>query len=215
MAAYQDATQQDDDINISGWSAPVYPETGHSVNALGGNDTVLGSAYDDLIQGGYENDLIFGNNGDDTLVGQQGNDVLYGGNGSDFVHGGSSDTGQDYLNGGAGWDNLYGGPGNDTYVHDLNGGVDFINDGLSEALVAGYGGGVDVLVFAGFALAELYPYHLPDTDDLLLTTWDDFSDGIIEDGVVIEDFYLNESNTFIELVYTSSDQQWADLTQLL
>lgn len=214
MADYQDATQQDDDINISGWSAPVYPETGHSVNALGGNDSVNGSAYDDLIQGGYGNDLILGNNGDDTLVGQQGNDEMYGGNGNDFLHGGSSDTGQDYLNGEAGWDNLYGGPGNDYYVHDTNGGVDFINDGLSEALVAGYGGGEDIIVFTGISLSQLAAFHPQGSDDLWLSSWSDFSDGYLDDGVVIEDFYLNEADTNIEWVYTS-DQQWVDLGQLL
>lgn len=211
----QSGTNGNDTFYMSTMGAPVYPETGHSYNALGGSDTVYGGIYNDLIQGGYGNDLIFGNNGDDALVGQQGNDEMHGGNGNDFLHGGSSDAGQDYLDGGAGQDRMYGGPGDDIYVHGLNGGVDIINDGASEALVAGYGGGVDVLVFVGFALADLYPYRLPDTDDLLLTTWDDFSDGIIEDGVVIEDFYLNESNTFIEFVYTSSDQQWANLTQLL
>lgn len=214
MAAYQDATQQDDDINISGWSAPVYPETGHSVNALGGNDTVLGSAYDDLIQGGYGNDLIFGNNGDDTLVGQQGNDEMYGGNGDDFLHGGSSDSGQDYLDGGAGQDRMYGGPGDDIYVHGLNGGVDIINDGASETLAAGYGGGSDIIWLSGISSAQLAAYHPPGSNDLWLSSWGDFSDGWLDDGVVVEDFYLNDANTNIEWVYTS-DQQWIDLGQLL
>ncbi|MGE3612535.1 MAG: hypothetical protein AB7G20_03490 [Sulfurimonas sp.] len=51
----------------------------------------------DSLQGTAKNDLIFGERGDDTLVGNGGNDVLYGGAGSDTLIGGS---------------------GNDTYITD-------------------------------------------------------------------------------------------------
>lgn len=205
--ASQNGTEGVDEFFMSIFGAPVYPETGHSYNALGGNDIVHGSAYDDLIQGGYGNDLLLGNDGDDALVGQQGNDEMYGGNGDDFLHGGSSDTGHDVLNGGAGQDRLYGGPGNDDYVHELNSGVDIINDGASETLAAGYGGGNDTIWLTGVSLEQLTWYQPPGSNDLWLSSWDDFADGTLDDGVVVENFYTVEANTYIETVVTSD--QWS------
>ena len=64
------------------------------VYALGGNDTVLGSAYNDRIEGG---------DGNDTIRGYAGNDSLDGGNGTDYLYGG---VGNDSANGGAGDDTL-------------------------------------------------------------------------------------------------------------
>ena len=181
---------------------------------MSGNDTVYGSSYNDLIQGGYGDDQLFGNAGNDTLIGQQGNDWLSGGAGDDFLHGGSTDNGNDYLDGGAGLDRLYGGPGDDTYVHGTNSGVDIINDGMSEALIAGYGGGNDTIKFTGISSDQLAAYRPPASNDLWLSSRDDFSDGYLNDGVIIEDFFLNDANTNIEWVITS-DQFSIYLGQLL
>lgn len=212
--ASNSGTNSADTEYMSSWGAPVYPATSHSYNALGGNDTVHGSSYYDIIQGGTGDDTLYGNGGDDALIGQAGNDNLYGGDGVDFLHGGSGDTGSDLLNGGAGNDNMSGGPGDDLYVHTLNSGVDTINDGLSEATVPGYGGGDDIIQFTGITLAQLAAYQPAGTDDLWLSSFNDFSDGFMDDGVIIEDFYLADSNTFIEWAYTS-DNQWVDLSVLL
>lgn len=48
---YRTGTDNAETIDMRGWAAPVYPVTGHGANALGGNDTVHGSAYNDTIQG--------------------------------------------------------------------------------------------------------------------------------------------------------------------
>jgi Ca2+-binding RTX toxin-like protein len=207
-------TNGNDIFYMSTLGAPKYPEDAHGYTALGGNDTVYGSSYVDFIQGGTGNDVLYGYGGNDALVGQQGNDELYGGNGDDFLHGGSEDAGQDLLEGGAGNDRMYGGKGDDLYVHLLNGGVDTINDGASEALVPGYGGGIDIIQFSSISLAQLAVYRPEGSNDLWISSVADFSDGTLDDGVIVEDFYSADANTFIEWIYTS-DNQWVDLTQLL
>lgn len=215
MGVRQGTNASDQPFYMSTMGPLVGSETAHAYDALGGNDTVYGSVYIDFIDGGSGNDTLYGFDGDDALLGRQGNDALYGGNGVDLLCGGSGDAGQDVLNGGAGNDNESGGAGDDLYVHNLYGGVDNINDGASETWAAGYGGGEDIIQFTSISLAQLAAYHPAGTNDLWLSSFADFSDGYLDDGVIIEDFYLvADANTFIEWVYTS-DQQWVDLAQFL
>jgi Ca2+-binding RTX toxin-like protein len=96
-----------------------------------GNDTlgvrgtidavVYGGLGDDTITGSAGNDLLYGGEGNDFLGGDNGDDVLYGGPGSDVLDG---DAGDDTLDGGTGADTLMGGSGFDTVsYHDSTGGV--------------------------------------------------------------------------------------------
>lgn len=62
---------------------------------LGGNTTIIGSDFDDVLPGGTGNDSIKGKDGNDKLIGGAGNDKLDGG------------FGTDKLSGGAGNDQLY------------------------------------------------------------------------------------------------------------
>ncbi len=62
------------------------------------------------------NDWLQGSNGIDVLSGLAGDDVLFGSDGNDILDGGA---GNDFLNGGA---------GNDTYLFDIGGGQDTINN---------------------------------------------------------------------------------------
>ena len=87
--------------------------------------TILGNAL---------NNVLSGNGGADVLYGLAGNDVLDGGNGSDTLAGGA---GNDILNGGS--DNYNG--GSDTYLFDLGGGIDTINETID------YSNATDVLKF--------------------------------------------------------------------
>jgi Ca2+-binding RTX toxin-like protein len=201
-------------MSSMGVPVPAPPAGGHSYVALGGNDTVYGSQYNDIIQGGTGNDLLYGNDGEDGLIGQQGNDTMYGGNGNDFVHGGSTDAGADHLLGGAGQDTMSGGPGNDVYYHLLNEGVDTIQDGSSEASNPGFGGGSDTIYFNSVTLAQLASYRPPGTNDLWISSFADFADNSMDDGVIIPDFYLGDVNTMIEFVATSDNYQ-VSLAQLL
>ncbi|MHC9236757.1 calcium-binding protein [Pseudooceanicola sp. 502str34] len=72
-------------------------------DALGGDDTVIGSASDDSAAGGAGNDSLAGRDGNDTLSGGIGNDSLLGDTGNDSLSGGDGD---DLLSGGAGSDVL-------------------------------------------------------------------------------------------------------------
>lgn len=102
--------------------------TGVDWDGNGNNNTLAGTAGDDIGDGGGGNDTLNGNDGNDLLNGEgdndtinggQGNDVLNGGGGNDTVTGGQ---GNDTMSGGAADDTLTGGAGNDTI--DGNGGDD-------------------------------------------------------------------------------------------
>jgi Ca2+-binding RTX toxin-like protein len=104
----------------------------NTICGLLGNDTVNGSAGNDILFGGLcnvkaklvaaqagvdGNDKLNGNDGNDQLYGAAGKDTLRGGRGNDKLYGG---TGNDTLSGDAGKDLLDGGAGNDK----MNGGAD-------------------------------------------------------------------------------------------
>ena len=88
-----------------------------------GNDTLTGTAGDDIIDGNNnptfpsaaDNDVIDGGGGTDLLFGRFGNDTIDGGAGTDTLDGGA---GNDTLDGGTGDDVMTGGTGDDTYVVD-------------------------------------------------------------------------------------------------
>ncbi len=210
MTVYSGATEGSDYIDIRSY-VPVYPENANAAHGLGGNDTILGSAYADLLTGGEGNDLIYGYNGNDILVGDNGNDTLYGGNGNDSVLSGAGD---DHLLGGAGNDLMYGGTGNDIYYHYASEGVDTINDDKSEAGNTGYGGGTsDIVYFANVNLANLGWAQPVGSNDLWLGTTADLSDGVLSDGVVIQDFFLG-GNNLVEWLVTA-DNYSVNLASLL
>lgn len=76
-------------------------------DALGGNDTVVGTSDSDTIYGGADSDSLSGERGKDVLVGKGGSDVLSGGRGND---------------------KLTGGGGRDTFNIDRRGGDDRVKD---------------------------------------------------------------------------------------
>jgi len=81
------------------------------VEALDGNDVIIGNPKTKVIKGGGGADVIRGGGGNDELRGGDGVDRIYGGNGDDKLWG--EDDG-DVLDGGPGEDPLKGGKGNDT-----------------------------------------------------------------------------------------------------
>ena len=68
----------------------------------GGNDTLWGNDYTNVLTA---------NGGNDNLYGQDGSDTMYGGSGNDYL---SQYAGNAYMGGEAGSDTLYGGDGSDT-----------------------------------------------------------------------------------------------------
>lgn len=91
---------------------------------FGGNDTMTGSAIDDVLYANKGDDLLTGNGGNDLLRGGQGNDSLSGGDGNDIAHGNlgidtvSGGAGDDFLRGGQNEDLLLGEEGNDVLLGD-------------------------------------------------------------------------------------------------
>lgn len=77
-----------------------------------GNDVITAGNGNNYIDGGNGNDVLNAGNGKDTLIGGNGNDLLVAGSGNDILTGGN---GNDTLVGGAGTDILTGGPGNDVF----------------------------------------------------------------------------------------------------
>ena len=71
------------------------------VDGRGGDDTIHGGSFGDMLTGGTGNDTLHGNGGNDLLVGGADNDTLYGGDGEDVLLGG---VGRDRIEGGNGFD---------------------------------------------------------------------------------------------------------------
>jgi len=120
----------------------------YNVDALGGNDTIFGSAFADSIDGGPDADVIVGGDGNDSIYGDDGNDTIEGGDGDDTLGGGAQKdlieggVGADRLNGNGGNDKLLGGPGGDRlYGYD---GSDVLDGGSSTDRLEG-GPGADLM----------------------------------------------------------------------
>lgn len=140
-----------ENINLSPGQLTNFPG---GVLALGGNDTVIGSADSELILGNDGQDSISGGAGNDTLIGGKDNDFVEGGSGNDSIRG---DANEDIIRGGDGNDSLFGGKGNDQLFGDA--GDDFLsgdqgNDTLTGGLgndrfVLSTGGGLDIITDFG------------------------------------------------------------------
>jgi Ca2+-binding RTX toxin-like protein len=76
-----------------------------SVNAMGGNDFILGGPGEETLKGGEGDDLIRGARSNDEILGEGGDDYLYGGIGDDTMKGGA---GNDVIDGGPGADHEFG-----------------------------------------------------------------------------------------------------------
>jgi RTX toxins and related Ca2+-binding proteins len=96
-----------------------------SISGGAGNDTLFGGKDNDQLDGGTDNDSILGHLSDDMLRGGDGNDTLLGGKGNDQLFG---DAGDDFLSGDRDIDTLTGGQGSDTFALSTGSGLDIITD---------------------------------------------------------------------------------------
>jgi uncharacterized delta-60 repeat protein len=76
------------------------------VDGKGGNDTIIGSAFADVLRGGNGNDVLSGLDWNDIIDGGTGNDVLRGGDGNDILQVRGKEGVFDILDGGSGSDTL-------------------------------------------------------------------------------------------------------------
>lgn len=96
-------------------SAAVVGNVKLRLNGDAGDDSLIGSNFDDRIDGGAGDDSLIGNDGDDSILGGDGSDTVDAGDGNDTVNGGDNN---DSLSGGAGDDSIFGGLDNDTLMGD-------------------------------------------------------------------------------------------------
>lgn len=104
------------------------------IDALAGNDVVLGGKGNDILKGGAGSDEIQGAEDDDRIYGGVGDDLIFGDAGDDVIFG---DEGDDQLNGGIGSDvfvckfgteDIWTGVGEDTVVVLCEGNVSRVHD---------------------------------------------------------------------------------------
>ena len=101
----------------------------------GGNNTLNGTAGDDVASGNGGDDTLNGAAGADVLNGNAGNDTLNGGTENDALNGG---LGTDILRGGTGVDIMIGGDGSDSYEVDDAGDIVFEFAGQGTDTVFAY-----------------------------------------------------------------------------
>ncbi len=133
-----------------------YVTVGQTVEAKGGNDTIVATTKADIIHGGAGDDDIAARDGNDKIYDTLGDNIVDGGQDNDLIVGGSGQTdaaggtGNDILIGGKGDDILDGGSGNDTIRGDAQSsffhGDDVITAGQGTDYLEG-GGGADTFVF--------------------------------------------------------------------
>ncbi|MEO1637711.1 MAG: hypothetical protein AAFU41_00515, partial [Pseudomonadota bacterium] len=144
----------------------------------GGNDTLIGGDFGDVLADPYGDDTLTGGNGDNVFTVLSGTNTLTGGTGRDLMQGGiGNDTmsgqagrdvliadisdfvfGNDTLEGGEGADLLSGGRGEDTFIFNPGDGTDTIavfNVDFDNPAIIGIDGpdwqvGLDTAVFDGF-----------------------------------------------------------------
>ena len=133
----------------------------------------------ETITGTDFGDTIYANGGNDTVNAGNGNDTIYGGAGFDTIKG---ENGNDILIGGTGNDRLEGGAGDDTYIYNIGDGLDTIYDYQGSSTE----GKNDKIKF-GEGITPSDAIFSRKGDNLVITLFNDISQGII-----IQDFFSNE-----------------------
>ncbi|MDD0972982.1 calcium-binding protein [Pseudomonas fontis] len=179
---------------------------------------MVGGAGDDILDGSTNTfDLrLEGGAGNDQLSGGKGNDRLEGGSGDDVLEGG---LGQDILIGGAGNDTLRGGPGVDTYLIEVNGGQDVIEDfdGYFNPNILKYGAGINAAdITVSRDGLDLCLTHVNGVDKVTLKNWFslndrqpyisriEFADGTLWSPMEISNQFLNLYGTDGDDVLTAT-----------
>jgi Ca2+-binding RTX toxin-like protein len=140
-----------------------------NADAGSGNDTVMGSATNDMLFGGDGSDLVRGRKGKDLVLGAGANDLIIGSRGADTLMG---EEGDDFIAGRKGMDMLCGGPGADV----LRGG----RGSDTES-----GGSEGDWLHGGFGLDRLYADtldHLLESGIILQETGEPICNALLQKG---------------------------------
>lgn len=125
-----------DTINGTSFGDVICGDGGNdTINSHDGNDRVAGGSGNDVISLGAGNDRAIGDAGDDRLIGGTGNDLLVGRTGADRL---SGENGNDILYGNEGNDVAFGGFGNDRVAGFE--GDDRLAGGPGSDHLSGHGG---------------------------------------------------------------------------
>lgn len=196
------------------------------VDGMGGNDTITGNLYDNLLRGGGGNDFIYGNEGDDELRGNQGTDRIYGDDGNDLIFaGGGDDTvfggegndaifGGEFLNGG-GSDTLHGEGGDDVLNSTGLDGADFLDGGLGTdtAVINRFSSFVGEAIDFRTSFSLLIGQRLSDGTSLSSIEILNFKGGAGSDAiVVIGDRHTIETGRGNDFVNILNDKTGTDTT---
>lgn len=127
-----------------------------------GNDTLMGDAGDDLLDGGAGNDVLLGGDGDDTLMGGMGDDFFDGGAGDDRLVVGALDDPAQLAWYGYLFQARRASNGNDSFAFGFGDGHDTIDDFDANP------GSIDTVAFkAGVTPGDVTLGN--DGEDLMLT----------------------------------------------
>ena len=145
---------------------------GVNVQALGGDDTVLGGSGNDSLHGDAGNDLIFAGDGNDLAEGGSGDDIVDGSAGDDTLSGGD---GRDAVIGGAGDDLGDGGAGDDTFITGggYGGGNDSYSGGAGNDLMMTGANGGHVTFDGGAGTADTVWAETPGSSGVTVIFSDD------------------------------------------
>ena len=98
---------------------------GMGIDVLSAVENATGSVHGDRLIGSGGHNMLNSGSGNDAVYGGLGNDTVYGGAGHDLIYG---NDGNDRLVAQSGNDILVGGAGNDSFVFEMNGGRDRLDD---------------------------------------------------------------------------------------
>ncbi len=162
------------------------------IDGFGGNDTINGQAGSDLLMGGPGNDQLNGGAGNDTLRGGDGSDNLFDASGIDWLEGGA---GNDTLSGGGAGDSHNGGEGGDTYILTssyLSGSLTIVDDDPTV-------GNQDVIQMDASPFSVLFRQA---GNDLIMSRMDSGS------NVSIKDWFLGSRHQIEEIASTGAADEY-------
>lgn len=144
-----------------------------------GDDTVHGSALNNVIKGDIGNDILYGKDGNDTLYGDTGSDTLIGGAGKDLLYGhevgslfGFESTKFKFL---ATSDSAVG--ANRDIITDFKLGIDKIDLSAIDAEIGGADNAFNFIGTSAFSLPAAVRYYVDNINNNTIVQLDRYADG--------------------------------------